>query len=136
MTYRGWSPFLDRLISEAIEHHERERHSLPPMAERASKTSALNYLDNARAHGYIFAYERLEPSKPKEPVRWRIETQPTRYAAFNDPDATGVIVLTTREVMAFIEGVWAATRTKPVTRAGASDGSAIRDFNASRRQPG
>jgi hypothetical protein len=99
---------------------------------RATASSAENYLGWALAAGHIFGYGRLDGERG-ERVRWRIEVQPTRYAAHHDPDARGVIVLTTREVMAFVEGLWAATKTQPTTRAGAPSGSAIADFEASTR---
>lgn len=65
--------------------------------------------------GVIHDYSELEFAIAR---RWRIETIPTRYDAYHNPGQPGVIVLTSREVAAFTEGVWAAQRFNPVRRAG------------------
>ena len=82
---------------------------------RASPADAEMHLSIAFSEGDIAGYERIEGG------RWRIEVQPTRFEAYHYPDTRGVIVLTTREVMAFTEGRWAARGITPNHRAGDPD---------------
>jgi hypothetical protein len=99
------------------------------MAEHASPTDARNYLDFATASGYIQGFEKIEqPGK----TLWKIKTLPTRYNTYHKLMDYESIVLTTREVMAFIEGVWAAAKIHPVHRAGDSIGPAARHTQAQR----
>jgi hypothetical protein len=83
---------------------------------RASRTDAEMLLAAARDDGDVFAYDWNA-----ELGRWFVEVQPTRYDAYHHEDARGVLALTTREVLAFIEGRWAARRVQPVHRAGDPD---------------
>ena len=68
-----------------------------------------------KSSGLIGDFERVDtPSR----VRWRIEVRPTRLQAFRNEGSFGVIVLSTREVAAFVEGVWVGQGVYPVHRAG------------------
>lgn len=95
----------------------------------ASRQDAWIYLSTARDAGDIGGYEELPGGK------WLIQVPATRYAAYHG-EQWGEIALSTREVLAFAEGRWAAMRTAdggrihPVHRAGAATGSAIRDYEA------
>jgi hypothetical protein len=64
--------------------------------------------------------------------KWLVQVPATRYAAYHG-DEWGEIVLSTREVLAFAEGIWAGRRINPVHRAGAEGGSALRDLEERRR---
>lgn len=81
---------------------------------RASREQARNYLHAALEEGVITAFEELEG-------RWLITTTPTHREHYNDPLATGRIVLSTREVLAFTEGWWAGRGIHPTRRAGDRD---------------
>lgn len=85
------------------------------MSERARPLVARNYLHWAKSLGYIFGFEMTHTP---DGLRWIIETAPTRLEHYRDNDARGTIVLSTREVMAFTEGLWAASGVRPVNRAG------------------
>lgn len=85
------------------------------MSTRAHHSEADAYLRWAINENYIQGYERLENMGR---VRWKIETIPTRYNTFHKVMDSEPIVLTTREVMAFIEGLWAGAKIHPTRRAG------------------
>ena len=102
------------------------------MAQRASHSEADNYLGFAKAAGYIHDYERLENTGR---VMWKIETIPTRYNTYHKVMDSEPIVLTTREVMAFIEGVWAGAKIHPTRRAGDRIGPVGRHMQAQREKP-
>jgi hypothetical protein len=92
---------------------------------RASHSQARDYLDWAQAAGHIKGYERIEfPTGNR--TGWKIKVLPTRYDTYHKTMDNDVIVLTSREVMAFIEGVWAGAGIHPTTRAGDSVGPAAR----------
>lgn len=82
--------------------------------KKASPQAARWALEAARADGDVLSFERL----PGSPVRFRLEVRPTRLAHYQDSDSRGVLVLTSREVFAFVEGRWAARRIYPTRRAG------------------
>lgn len=91
---------------------EEEEELWVPTVHRTKKFSpndAEIHLGTAKRMGHIFSYKRVSG----KPVKFLIETVPTRYDHYHDPEARGQIVLTTREVMAFIEGIYAATRLRP-----------------------
>lgn len=77
----------------------------------------------AKNIAWIFDFEKLEDNGR---VYWRIETTPTHYDAYHDRHARGEIILTSREVLAFIEGCWAVAKINPTTRAGDRLGPAAR----------
>jgi hypothetical protein len=80
----------------------------------ASRTSAHNYLMWAKTEGYIRDFKQIHSQKG---LRWVIDVPPTRYNAYNNIEQ-GQIVLSTREVMAFMEGLWTGAKINPVSRAG------------------
>lgn len=95
------------------------------MATRANPATARAYLYVAKEARVIKDFEELEAG------RFRIVTVPTRYAAYHGgPDATGEIVLTSREVYAFTEGWWAGRGLHPIRRAGGDPGDAVRNYHA------
>jgi hypothetical protein len=92
-----------------------------------SPNMAHNSLSHAKSEGIISDFIRSDqPGR----VFWVIDVPGTHYAEHFESGSKGQIVLTTREVMAFIEGTWAALKINPVNRAGAESGSAVRDFES------
>jgi hypothetical protein len=101
------------------------------MSAHASPTDAHNYLDFCKASGYIQGFEKVqEPGK----TLWKIQVWPTRYNTYHKLMDYETIVLTTREVMAFIEGVWAAAKIHPTTRAGDNIGPVRHHLSGQRAQ--
>lgn len=91
--------------------------------KRASRLDAHIYLSFASDNGHIGGFEELDGG------RWLIKVPATRYAAYHGGE-WGEIVLRTREVLAFTEGLWCGLHINPTNRAGAGSGSAVRDFEA------
>lgn len=92
----------------------------PRRTKNFSPNDAEIHLMTAKNMGHIFNWKRLSrrvqvvDGKPKsKPVQFLIETVPTRYDHYHNPEARGQIVLTTREVMAFVEGLYAGSRLRP-----------------------
>lgn len=104
------TPEEEVVDAEVVEEEEEELWV--PTVHRTQKFSpndAEIHLSTAKSMGHIFSYKRVSG----KPVKFLIETVPTRYNHYHDSEARGQIVLTTREVMAFIEGLYAATRLRP-----------------------
>jgi hypothetical protein len=78
---------------------------------RASPELAGATLRRLKREGHIFDYRR-------DGIKWVIEVPATHHDVYFYPEARGTIVLTTREVFAFTEGVWAAIKHNPISRAG------------------
>lgn len=102
------------------------------MATRVSHSTAHMYLHMAEREGWIYSFRRKK--MPNGRTYYLIEVPSTHYANYHDPSLRGVIALTAREVLAFIEGCWAARGIHPTNRAGAESGSASRDFAEEQRQ--
>jgi len=86
------------------------------MNQRAKHSDAYNYLYIAKNEGVIKSFERV---KVGNTTKYKIIVpSSTRFDHYHNPEATGEILLTVREVMAFTEGWWAARNRHPVHRAG------------------
>lgn len=83
----------------------------------------------AKDEGHIYDYKKLGNGY------FKIEVPSTHYEDYHYPDRRGVLVLKTREVFAFIEGVYAAMAIHPVRRAGDLVGPARRDTAQRFREP-
>lgn len=85
------------------------------MSRRATPQNAAMYLDELEREGYIGGYEQIDRQGA---VAWKVQVPGTRrqrhYGVMWDD-----IVLSTREVYAFVEGAWAGRRAVRNTRVGA-----------------
>ena len=101
------------------------------MPSHASPSDARNYLDFAKTAGYIHDFEQIDNTGR---ILWKIETIPTRYNTYHALMDSEAIVLTTKEVHAFIEGVWAGAKIHPIKRAGDRLGPVRRHMDAQREK--
>lgn len=94
-----------------------------PKNAKASPQRAEAGLSGAKGRGWITDYRRIdiELGGGQTRIGWRIEAEPTRYEHHFDPAARGVIVLSSREVFAFLEGCFAGAHVQPNRRAGDAD---------------
>lgn len=80
-----------------------------------SPSDVYGYLAHAKREGYINSFERIRQGGR---IYWKIEVPSVHY-----DDYHGIkwapIVLMSREVCAFMEGIWAGLGKHPVNRAGA-----------------
>lgn len=105
---------MEEMMAEAFANPRRTRKFSPNDAEL--------HLSTVQRMGHIYSFKRVRRRVVEsggkavaQPVKFAIETVPTRYDHYHDPEARGTIILTTREVMAFIEGIYAATRLVPAS---------------------
>lgn len=87
---------------------------------KSSPQEAYNMLSGAQTRDWIKSFEKLRTSNG---VRFKIMVMPTRYDAYHYPDHPGdEIILTSKEVFAFIEGCHCAAKENPVYRPGTNPG--------------
>jgi len=82
---------------------------------KVSPSDAYSYLSLAQRDGVINKFERI---RHKGRVYFAVEVPSTHYDHYHGIEWVE-LVFTSREVCAFIEGVWAAQGKHPVSRAGA-----------------
>jgi hypothetical protein len=80
-----------------------------------------------KREGHIQDFEKV---KVGGSLRWKVTVQKTRYQNYHHPDAPHpTILLTSREMLAFIEGLWVGMGHEPTTRAGHSYGPSTSTVN-------